>query len=41
MHAKRVVVEAEWLLTAQELAACVGAHFECPHGPPNLQEKAS
>lgn len=41
VHAKRVVVEAEQLLTAQELADRVCAHFGCPHEPHLIQEKAS
>jgi transposase len=40
-RAKRVVVEAERLLTAQELADRVCAHFGCPHEPHLIQEKAS
>ena len=40
-RAKRVVVEAEHLLTAQELADRVCAHFGCPHEPHLIQEKAS
>ena len=40
-RAKRVVVEAERLLAAQELADRVCAHFGCPHEPHLIQEKAS
>ena len=40
-RAKRVVAEAERLLTAQELADRVCAHFGCPHEPHLIQEKAS
>jgi transposase len=40
-RAKRVVVEAERLLTAQDLADRVCAHFGCPHEPHLIQEKAS
>lgn len=40
-RAKRVVVEAERLLTAQEVADRVCAHFACPHEPHLIQEKAS
>jgi transposase len=41
VHAKRAVVEAARLLTAQELAERVCAHFGCAHDVHLVQEKAS